>query len=125
MEKINIERAMAGIQEHWKPRIAGELNGQFIKLAKLKGGFVMHHHEGEDEMFLVVKGTLVLEFTDRSETLHAGEFLIIPRGVPHRPVAADEVEIMLFEPASTRNTGNIDNEMTLAELERLERLERR
>lgn len=121
MEKINIAQAMSGIHEHWQPRIAGELNGQLIKLAKLKGQFVLHHHECEDEMFLVIKGTLVIEFTDRSETLVAGEFLIIPRGVPHLPLAEDEVEIMLFEPASTRNTGNIDNELTIPELKQLDR----
>lgn len=119
MEKVNIDRAMAGIREYWQPRIAGELNGQHIKLAKLKGEFVMHHHECEDEMFLVIKGTLILEFADRTETLNAGEFLIIPRGVPHRPVAENEVEVMLFEPASTRNTGNVENELTISTLERL------
>ncbi|MDP3478246.1 MAG: cupin domain-containing protein [Desulfoprunum sp.] len=119
MEKVNIACAMAGIREFWQPRIAGELNGQHIKLAKLKGEFVMHHHECEDEMFLVTKGTLILEFADRTESLNAGEFLIIPRGVPHKPVAENEVEVMLFEPASTRNTGNVENELTISTLERL------
>lgn len=119
MEKVNIDRAMADIRVFWQPRIAGELNGQYIKLAKLKGEFIMHHHECEDEMFLVIKGTLILEFADRAETLNAGEFLIIPKGVPHRPVAENEVEVMLFEPASTRNTGNIENELTISTLKRL------
>ena len=119
MEKVNIDQAMSSIREYWQPRIAGELNGQYIKLAKLKGEFIMHHHESEDEMFLVIKGRLILEFADRTETLNAGEFLIIPRRVAHRPVAENEVEIMLFEPASTLNTGNVENELTLPTLERL------
>lgn len=121
MKKINVAREMAEIKDYWQPRIAGELNGQYIKLAKLKGEFIMHHHEKEDEMFLVLQGILVIEFADHVETLAAGEFLIIPRGVAHRPVAENEVEIMLFEPASTLNTGNIENEMTIANPQRLDR----
>lgn len=113
MKKVNIAGQMEAIQEYWQPQIAGELNGQYIKLVKLKGEFVSHHHEHEDEMFLVVKGRLVIEFQDHSEVLEHGEFLIIPRGVTHRPVAVEEVEIMLFEPASTLNTGNVENELTV------------
>lgn len=113
MEKVNIGRQMEKISAHWQPRIAGELNGQHIKLAKLKGEFVMHRHESEDEMFLVLKGKLEIKCTDHSMTLEAGEFLIIPRGVDHMPIAVDEVEVMLFEPVGTLNTGNVENERTV------------
>jgi mannose-6-phosphate isomerase-like protein (cupin superfamily) len=119
MEKVNIAQKFAHIREYWKPYIAAELNGQLVKLDKLKGEFVWHHHENEDEMFLVVKGRFRMDFRDRQVWLEEGEFIVVPRGVEHRPVAEDEAWIMLFEPASTLNTGNVENEMTLRELERV------
>src|SRR5437667_12042925 len=120
MEKVNLAQKFAQIHEYWKPYIAGELNGQLVKLDKLKGEFIWHHHEHEDEMFLVVKGRFRMEFRDRDVWLEEGEFIVVPRGVEHRPVADEEAWIMLFEPASTLNTGNIENERTLRELERVE-----
>jgi mannose-6-phosphate isomerase-like protein (cupin superfamily) len=110
---------MATITEYWQPLVAAELNGQLVKLAKLKGEFLMHHHEEEDEMFLVTRGRLVIVLEDRKIYLDPGEFLVIPRGVAHMPVAAEEVEILLFEPASTRNTGNIVNDRTVTNLKTL------
>src|SRR5439155_1460596 len=117
MEKVNLAQKFAQIHEYWKPYIAGELNGQLVKLDKLKGEFIWHHHENEDEMFLVVKGRFRMEFRDRHVWLEEGEFIVVPRGLEHRPVADQEAWIMLFEPASTLNTGNIENERTLRELE--------
>ena len=111
-EKVNIKDRMQTVSEYWKPQIAGELNGQYVKLVRLKGEFVMHHHEQEDEMFLVIKGLLDIVFEDETITLTDGEFLVIPRGTPHKPVAAEEVQVMLFEPKSTINTGNVENDMT-------------
>lgn len=105
--------------DHWKPKVAGELNGQQVKLAKFSGPFIWHHHETEDELFLVVKGRFRMEFRDRDLWVEEGEFLIVPRGVEHRPVAEEEVHVLLFEPASTLNTGNIENERTLAVLDRI------
>ena len=119
MDKVNITQKFSQIQEYWKPYIAAELNGQLVKLDKLKGEFVWHHHENEDEMFLVVKGRFRMELRDRHIWLEEGEFLVVPRGVEHRPVAEEEAWIVLFEPASTLNTGNVQNEMTLRELERV------
>ena len=118
-DKINLAEKFSRIKEYWKPYIAGELNGQLLKLDKLKGEFVWHHHENEDEMFLVVKGRLKIRFRDRDVDLDAGEFLIVPRGVEHRPVAEEEVHVLLFEPASTLNTGNTQNERTVANLDRI------
>lgn len=112
METISLAEKFAAFSEHWQPRIVGELNGQHVKIARLLGEFVWHHHDQEDEMFLVLEGTLVIEFRDRSVTLAAGELCIVPRGVEHRPVARDEVKVLLFEPASTLNTGNVENERT-------------
>ena len=117
MEKVNIAQKFASIREYWKPYIAAELNGQLVKLDKLKGEFVWHHHENEDEMFLVVKGRFCIEFRDRHVWLEEGEFIVVPRGVEHRPVAEEEAWILLFEPASTLNTGNVINDRTLRELE--------
>ncbi len=117
MEKVNVAEKFAGIPEAWKPRIAGELNGQMVKLGKFKGPFVWHHHENEDELFLVVKGRFRMELGDRHIWLEEGEFLIVPRGVEHRPVADEEAWVLLFEPASTLNTGNVNNERTLRQLE--------
>jgi mannose-6-phosphate isomerase-like protein (cupin superfamily) len=118
MEKVNIAQKFSQIQEPWKPRIAGELNGQMVKLGKFQGPFVWHHHENEDELFLVVKGRFRMELRDRNIWIEEGEFLIVPRGVEHRPVAEEEAWVLLFEPASTLNTGNVQNELTLPELER-------
>jgi mannose-6-phosphate isomerase-like protein (cupin superfamily) len=119
MDKVNIADKFAKIVEYWKPHIAGELNGQMAKLVKTKGEFVFHHHENEDEMFFVVKGRFRMEFRDRIEWIEEGEFIIVPRGVEHKPVAPEECWILLFEPASTLNTGNVVNERTLPELERV------
>jgi len=118
-DKINIAQKFSQIHEYWKPYIAGELNGQLVKLDKLKGEFVWHHHENEDEMFLVVKGRFRIEFRDKSVSLEEGEFIVVPRGVEHKPVAEEECWILLFEPASTLNTGNVENEWTLHELDRV------
>jgi mannose-6-phosphate isomerase-like protein (cupin superfamily) len=119
MDKVNIAEKFAHILEPWKPHIAGELNGQYVKLGKFKGEFVWHHHDNEDELFLVTKGQIRIDFRDHSVTLDAGEFLIVPRGVEHRPVADQEACVVLFEPASTLNTGNVQNDLTLHELKRV------
>jgi mannose-6-phosphate isomerase-like protein (cupin superfamily) len=124
MNKVNIADKFAKISEYYKPHIAGELNGQMVKLVKTKGEFVFHHHDNEDEMFLVVKGRFRMdyrdnEFLDRHEWIEEGEFIVVPRGVEHRPVAEEECWVILFEPASTLNTGNIVNERTVAQLERV------
>jgi mannose-6-phosphate isomerase-like protein (cupin superfamily) len=107
MEKVNLAERFAEVTEYWRPRVAAELNGQEVKLARLRGEFVWHHHAGEDELFLVVKGRLRIEFRDRAVELGPGELLVVPHGVEHRPVADEEVELLLFEPAATRNTGNV------------------
>lgn len=112
METISLAAKFATFSEHWQPRIVGELNGQHVKIARLLGEFVWHHHEHEDELFLVLEGTLTIEFRDRTVTLSEGELCIVPRGVEHRPVAAVEVKVLLFEPASTLNTGNVQNDRT-------------
>jgi mannose-6-phosphate isomerase-like protein (cupin superfamily) len=119
VDKINIADKFVKISEYWKPYIAAELNGQHVKLDKLRGEFVFHHHEQEDEMFLVVRGRFRMEFRDRHEWIEEGEFIVVPRGVEHRPVADEECWILLFEPASTLNTGNVVNERTLPQLERV------
>ena len=113
MEKVNLSEKLLQIDQYWSPRIAGSLNGQHIKLAKLKGEFIWHHHEDADEMFLVLRGVLLLRLRDRDVTLEPGEFFIVPRGVEHLPVAEEEVHLMLFEPAGTLNTGNVRNERTV------------
>lgn len=112
MNKINIAHKLSLFTDHWKPKLVGELNGQHVKLVKFQGPFVWHQHEHEDEMFLVVRGRFRMEFRDREVTLEEGEFIIVPRGVEHRPVADEEVCVMLFEPAGTVNTGNVENELT-------------
>jgi mannose-6-phosphate isomerase-like protein (cupin superfamily) len=119
LDKVNLAEKFARITEYWKPYIAGELNGQLVKLDKLKGEFVWHHHENEDEMFLVVKGRFRIEFREKTVWLDEGEFIVVPRGVEHKPVADEEAWIVLFEPASTLNTGNVDNQFTLRELEKV------
>jgi mannose-6-phosphate isomerase-like protein (cupin superfamily) len=119
MEKVNLADKLARFSAHWQPKIVGELNGQQVKLVKFKGPFVWHSHEHEDELFLVVRGRFRMELRDGDIELAAGELLIVPRGVEHRPVADDEVEVLLFEPAGTLNTGNVRDERTLEQLERL------
>ena len=119
MQKVNLAEKFSLFSEHWSPKVVGELNGLQVKLVKFKGPFVWHHHENEDELFYVVKGSFDMEFRDRTETIHAGEFIIVPRGVEHRPNAAEEVEVLLFEPASTLNTGNTENERTVKNLQHL------
>jgi len=119
MSKVNIAAKFANIHDYCNPRIAGELNGQHVKLVKLNGEFVFHHHEHEDEMFLVAKGRFRMDFRDRHEWIETGEFIVVPRGVEHRPVAEEECWIVLFEPATTLNTGNVENERTVRDLERV------
>ncbi len=119
MEKVNIAEKLALFNDYWNPRIVAELNGQHVKVVKLKGPFVWHQHAGEDEMFLVVQGSLRMEFRDRAAELAEGEFIVVPRGVEHRPVAEAEVAVLLFEPASTLNTGDVRNERTVAAPERI------
>jgi mannose-6-phosphate isomerase-like protein (cupin superfamily) len=118
-EKVNISRKLAQFQEHWSPKIVGELNGQHVKLVKFTGEFVWHHHDHEDELFLVVMGRFRMEFRDRQVWLEEGEFLIVPRGVEHRPVAEEEAHVLLVEPASTLNTGNVRDDRTISQLERI------
>ncbi len=119
MEKVNLAQKLSLFDEHWQPKIAGELNGQYVKLVKFQGPFTWHHHETEDEMFMVVKGRFRMEFRDREEWIEEGEFIIVPRGIEHRPVAEEEAHVLLFEPATTLNTGNVEDEFTVAELERI------
>jgi mannose-6-phosphate isomerase-like protein (cupin superfamily) len=113
MEKVNVREKLALIADHWNPRVVGELNGQHVKLVKFQGEFVWHDHAAEDELFLVVRGSFRMEFRDRSVTLKEGEFIIVPRGVEHRPVAEQEVEVMLFEPAEIKHSGAVENELTV------------
>jgi len=117
MPKVNLAEKFNLIQEYWSPKIAGQLNGQFVKLAKFKGDFVWHRHQNEDELFLVTKGRLTIQLRDGAVTLKEGEFFIVPAGVEHRPVAEKEVHALMLEPISTLNTGNVTNERTLQELE--------
>ena len=119
MSKVNINQKLELFSAHWQPKIVGELNGQYVKLVKFQGPFTWHHHETEDEMFLVVKGRFLMEFRDRSEWIEEGDFIIVPRGVEHRPVADEEAHVLLFEPASTLNTGNVTDEFTVPELEKI------
>lgn len=119
MQPIDLDSAFARITTHWDPHVAGELNGQQVKLAKLAGEFVWHKHDAEDELFMVHRGVLHVRFRDREVVVGAGQFVIVPRGVEHQPYAPDEVEVVLFEPASTLNTGNIRNDFTRDRLARL------
>ena len=107
MQKVNLDEKLASFSDYWSPKIVGELNGQQVKLVKFQGEFVWHHHEEEDELFLVVQGSFRMDFQDHSVDLSEGEFLVVPRGVEHRPVAEAEVAVLLFEPTATRNTGNV------------------
>jgi mannose-6-phosphate isomerase-like protein (cupin superfamily) len=118
MQKVNLKAKLTQFSEHWSPRIVGELNGQHVKLAKMQGEFVRHHHDHEDELFLVLKGTLLMRLRESDVVIHEGEFFIVPRGVEHQPIAEHEVHVLLFEPASTLNTGNVRNERTVEDLER-------
>jgi mannose-6-phosphate isomerase-like protein (cupin superfamily) len=121
MNKINLNDKLSLIKDHWNPRIVGQLNGQYLKLVKFIGPFTWHHHEMEDEMFLVVKGRFCMELRENGGEqkvwLEEGEFMIVPRGVEHRPVADEEAHVLLFEPASTLNTGNVDNKLTRQRLD--------
>jgi mannose-6-phosphate isomerase-like protein (cupin superfamily) len=117
MEKVIIADKLKLFSEYWSPKIVGELNGQQVKLAKFQGEFVWHKHDNEDEMFLVIEGVLKMELRDKTIEIHKNEFLIVPKGTEHRPVAEQEVSVMLFEPATTLNTGNTENELTKHRLE--------
>jgi len=119
MVRIDLRQKFATFDEHWSPRIVAELNGQQVKVVKFRGEFVWHHHDHEDELFLVHRGRFRMEFRDRSVDLGPGEMIVVPRGVEHRPVADDEVEVVLFEPAGTLNTGNVIDERTVQEPARL------
>jgi mannose-6-phosphate isomerase-like protein (cupin superfamily) len=117
MNKVNLLQKFELINEYWSPKIAGELNGQMVKLVKFKGEFVWHKHDHEDELFWVIKGTFKMDLRDKPLFIEEGEFIIIPRGVEHKPVADNEVWVVLFEPATTLNTGNVVNEMTIEKLQ--------
>jgi mannose-6-phosphate isomerase-like protein (cupin superfamily) len=119
MQKVNLAQKFSLFKDYWRPKIVGELNASYVKLVKLKGEFVWHHHENEDELFLVVKGRLLIKLRDRDIWLNEGELVIIPKGVEHLPIAEQEVHLLLLEPKSTLNTGNVQNERTVAELELL------
>ena len=119
MEKVNPAEKFGLFDEYWSPKIVGELNGQHVKLAKLKGEFVWHHHEAEDELFLVIEGQLVIKLQEKDVVLEEGEFFIVPRGVEHKPVAEEEAHVLLFEPVSTLNTGNVRNDRTVENLNRI------
>ena len=114
MQKVNLAEKFALISEHWRPKVVGELNGQEVKLVKFQGEFPWHHHETEDEMFMAIRGNFRIEFRDKTVELQPGEFVIVPRGVEHRPVAETEVEVLLFEPAQLLNTGNVTDEQFTA-----------
>lgn len=119
MEKVNLNQKFSLFSDHWSPKIVGELNGQHVKLVKFKGEFVWHKHDNEDELFFVVKGNFSMEYRDRTVVVSENEFLIVPKGVEHRPVADEEVCVMLFEPAGTLNTGDTEGELTKHELSRI------
>ena len=119
MDKVNLREKLSLFDSHFDPKIVGELNGQHVKLVKFKGEFVWHHHAQEDELFLVIDGRFDMQFRDRTVTLEPGEFIIVPHGVEHRPVAAEEVHVLLFEPASTLNTGNVTSQRTVAQPDRI------
>lgn len=119
MKTVNLDQKFAGFSEHWKPKILGEINDSYIKAVKRRGEFVWHHHDLEDELFLVVKGSLRMKFRDREEIVRAGEFIIVPHGVEHCPASDEETHVLLLEPKSTLNTGNLNNERTVAQLERI------
>ena len=117
--KVNLAQKFSLFDEHWSPKVVGELNGQHVRLVKILGPFVWHQHADEDELFLVVKGRFRMEFRDGEEWLEAGEMMVVPRGVEHRPVAEEEAHVLLFETASTVNTGGVEGELTVRELDRI------
>jgi mannose-6-phosphate isomerase-like protein (cupin superfamily) len=119
IEKVNLAEKFERFEEYWQPKIAGELNDAYVKLVKFKGEFVWHHHEAEDELFWVVKGRMTIKFRDRDVIVNEGELIIVPKGVEHKPVAQEEVWVVLLEPKSTLNTGNVKNERTLDDLDRI------
>jgi mannose-6-phosphate isomerase-like protein (cupin superfamily) len=119
IEKVNIEEKLSQINDAWNPRIAGELNGQHVKLTKATGEYVWHKHDNEDDMFLIIKGSFKMELRDKTIVVKPGEFIIIPKGVEHRPVTDGEAHVLLFEPAGTINTGNVVNELTRSNLEKI------
>ncbi|MGB5189010.1 cupin domain-containing protein [Robiginitalea sp.] len=119
IKKVNLQEKLNLFSAHWSPKIVGELNGQFVKIAKLQGEFIMHEHANEDELFYVIQGELFIELTDSTLHLRAGEFVIIPKGTAHKPYAPQEVSVLLFEPVSTLNTGEAKNHLTQSDLERL------
>jgi mannose-6-phosphate isomerase-like protein (cupin superfamily) len=120
-DKVNLRRKLGALHDAWVPKVVGELNGQYVKVARFAGEYVWHHHAAEDELFLVVKGSVLIHFRDRTVELGEGEFLVVPRGVEHKPEAREPAEVLLFEPATTRNTGNVDHGYTI-EPEDLERI---
>ncbi|HWH57114.1 MAG TPA: cupin domain-containing protein [Terriglobales bacterium] len=117
MDKVNLREKLTLFSDHWNPRIVGELNGNHVKVVKFEGEFVWHNHPEEDELFLVLRGSFRMDFRDKSVTLSEGEFIVVPRGVEHRPVAEQEVEVMLFEPAQIRHTGNVESDLTVRQYE--------
>jgi len=119
INKVNLQSKLKTFNEYWTPKIVGELNDQYVKIAKFKGEFAMHEHEQEDELFYVINGKLFIELRDKTLELNSGEFVIIPKGLEHKPYAPEEVSVMLFEPASTLNTGNIENELTISKLDKI------
>lgn len=119
IEKIKITEKFQEFSDYWSPKVVGELNGQQVKIAKFKGEFVMHHHDNEDEFFYVIAGELYIELKDKTLHLDAGEFVIIPKGTDHKPYAPEEVHVMLFEPSSTLNTGNVENDLTVSDLDKI------
>jgi mannose-6-phosphate isomerase-like protein (cupin superfamily) len=119
IQKVNLAKKLDTFTAHWSPKIIGALNGQLVKIAKVKGDFIMHKHDNEDELFYVIEGVLNIELKDKTLVLHEGEFVIIPRGVEHRPFAKEEVKILLFEPATTLNTGDQKNELTVEKLDEI------
>lgn len=119
IETVNLKQKFDSFHDHWSPKIVGELNGQQVKVAKIKGEFVMHQHDNEDELFLIMEGKMLMELPEKTLEINTGEFVIIPRGTPHKPIAEEEVNILLFEPKTTLNTGNLNNEMTKRKLARI------
>lgn len=117
--KVNLDSKLKSFDDYWSPKVVGELNNQLVKLAKFKGEFVMHQHDNEDELFYVIDGQLFIELKDKTIELNTGEFVIVPKGVQHKPYALKEVSVMLFEPASTLNTGNMNNDMTISDLDKI------
>jgi mannose-6-phosphate isomerase-like protein (cupin superfamily) len=119
MEAVNLSEKFNLINEHWSPKLLGELNNQAVKIAKLKGEFIWHHHENEDEMFFVIEGSMTIKLKDKDIVLNKNEFFIIPKGVEHKPVAKNEVLVMMFEPMSTINTGNIESDITIKDIKKV------